>query len=73
MTDRPILLKGGAHRLADGIIEYKGMAWTAARARKATECWLTRKPINPGDAIYRPLSNGKERMRRVLASAWAVK
>lgn len=37
-------------------------------ARKISRCALSGKAIHSGDAIYRPLTNGADRMTRYLAS-----
>jgi hypothetical protein len=41
---------------------------TKTKARKATFCVHSRKPINPGDWVYRPFSNSSIRSARWLAS-----
>lgn len=41
---------------------------TKTKARKATFCVHSRKPIKPGDEVYRPLGNSSIRSARWLAS-----
>ena len=49
-------------------LNFRGMAWTRCKARKPATCWFSNKRINVGDVVYRPIGNGSERMRRLLAS-----
>lgn len=63
-------LFGGAERRGPGVVRYAGRVWAACRARKAGICWLTGAAFQKGDAIYRPLTNDSERMRRVRADTW---
>lgn len=55
-----------AEQVAEDFIRAKGMLWARSKARKATTCWRTGEPIKPGDTVYHPISNGKDRMRRIL-------
>jgi hypothetical protein len=45
-----------------------GEPMVKSKARKATTCVATSKPINPGDWVYRPLGNSSVRSVRILAS-----
>lgn len=55
-----------AHRK---LISYKGEPWVLCRARKQHLCHLSRRIIYPGDMVYRPMTNGNNRMNRIRASA----
>ncbi|KNY13629.1 hypothetical protein AKG11_28255 [Shinella sp. SUS2] len=50
------------------IITMDGVVWALCTARKATTCHLSHRPIQPGDKVYRPISNGSNRMRRIKAT-----
>ncbi len=61
--------------VAEGVVRlacpgYFEQTWTRKVARKATFCAATGGPIGPGVEVYAPLTNGKNRGQRVLAS-WA--
>lgn len=55
-------------RISDGLVDIDGQHCVKTKARKATTCQHSRKPIKPGDAIYRPLGNSVVRSVRYLAS-----
>lgn len=55
-------------RIAAELVYINGEPCTKTKARKATTCVHSRKPINPGDAVYRPLGNSSIRSARWLAS-----
>lgn len=55
-------------RINMDLLRYRGLLWSRATARKATKCWLTRAEIVKGDDIYRPITNGNNRMQRLKAS-----
>lgn len=42
--------------------------WQRGKARKAAVCSLSGIEIRKGDRIYRPITNGMERMHRVHAA-----
>lgn len=52
-----------------GFEAWQPQLWSRVTARKATRCFVTEADIHPGDAVYRPVSNGSNRMLRVLATA----
>lgn len=51
-----------------GLVVIDGMLWHRCKARKAALCWFTKRPIAPGDLVYRPQTNGDTRMHRALAT-----
>lgn len=59
--------------IEDGIVRVTGTAsmfcglWVRGKARKPAFCHLSGRPILVGDLMYRPLTNGLDRPRRVLA------
>lgn len=55
-------------RIHDGLVFINGEPCTKTKARKATTCVHSRRPITPGDMVYRPLSNSSIRSVRWLAS-----
>jgi len=58
-------------RTPGGLIRFRGMPWTGpAKARRATTCAWSGKPIAKGDLTFHPISNGLLRSLRVLASEW---
>ena len=54
--------------IGDGLLGYRSMLWRRVKARKRADCWVSGKPILPGSQAYAPISNGKDRYRRILAS-----
>lgn len=48
---------------------YGVQPWTRVTARKATVCQMSGAEIQKGDAVFRPATNGQNRMHRILASA----
>ena len=54
--------------ISDGFAHINGHLCTRVKARKSTTCEISRKPIAPGDLVYRPMNNGYDRMHRFLAS-----
>ena len=62
-------------RPSDGMAIIQGrpgqQMWLRVTARKANTCQLTGRPIVRGDLVYRPATNGANRMHRILASAVA--
>lgn len=52
--------------LSEALARWRGMFWTLGRARKRARCWVSDRWIESGDEVWRPLSNGADRMRRVL-------
>lgn len=55
-------------RISPELIVINGQPCTKTTARKATTCISSRKPIKPGDAVYRPFGNSSTRSARYLAS-----
>lgn len=55
-------------RIAPELVYINGEPCTKTAARKATTCVYSRKPIIPGDAVYRPLGNSSIRSARWLAA-----
>jgi hypothetical protein len=55
-------------RIAPELIIINGEPCTKTIARKAATCVTSRKPIKPGDLVYRPLGNSSTRSARYLAS-----
>ncbi len=49
------------------LTEFKGMPWVLCKARKPTTCHATGSVIRVGDYVYRPVTNGKDRMYRIKA------
>jgi hypothetical protein len=47
------------------LIHHDGMPWTLCKVRKATQCYVTGRPIACGDDAYRPITNGQNRMFRL--------
>lgn len=58
-------------RLGDELIGWRGMVWSKSLARKPAECWVTGGVIPISGPAWRPITNGKDRPRRVSAEAWA--
>lgn len=54
---------------SDGLVVFAGHLWTKGRARKTARCHLSGMGIAKGDEVWRPLTNGNERMRRISALA----
>jgi len=54
--------------LAPGLAVIDGEPCLRVKARKATTCVHSRKPIKPGDWVYRPFSNSSIRSARWLAA-----
>lgn len=54
-------------RLSDGLVIYADKLWTLGKSRKAGECWKTGEPFAKGDLVYRPITNGYDRMNRIRA------
>lgn len=47
-------------------VVYRGVRFFGpSQARKPTVCWFCDMPIATGAAVFRPLGNGMERMRRL--------
>lgn len=42
--------------------------WTRCIARKHSDCEISNAEISPGDIVFRPITNARNRMCRVLAS-----
>lgn len=67
-------------RVSDGLVLCNHMVfgepfldlWTKCNARKYSICEISGKEIKPGDKIYRPITNGSNRMYRALAEAVEV-
>jgi hypothetical protein len=57
-------------RVSEGMVRWRGLLWCSCKARKENVCWRSGKQIAPGDTVYRPITNGGSRMRRVLTSEW---
>lgn len=55
-------------RIAPQLVYINGDPCSKTTARKATTCVHSRKPINLGDEIYRPLGNSSTRSARYLAT-----
>jgi hypothetical protein len=55
-------------RLAPELVYIDGEPCTKGVARKAATCLHSRKPIRPGDEVYRPLGNSMTRSARYLAA-----
>lgn len=55
-------------RIHEGLVFINDEPCTKTKARKATTCVHSRRPINPGDKVYRPLGNSSIRSARWLAS-----
>ena len=55
-------------RIHEGLVYINGEPCTKTTARKATTCVHSRKPIKPGDWVYRPFGNSSIRSARWLAS-----
>lgn len=55
-------------RIHPNLVYINGEPCTKTQARKATTCVESRKPIKPGDWVYRPFSNSSIRAARWLAS-----
>lgn len=57
----------------DGLVRVTGTAslfcglWSRGKARKLAICKLSGRPIVVGDLMYRPVTNGNDRMMRVHA------
>jgi hypothetical protein len=47
------------------LFRFRGVLWTAGKARKEADCWACGKAIAVGEQNWRPLSNGSHRMRRL--------
>jgi hypothetical protein len=58
-------------RLGDDLMGWRGMVWSTSLARKATVCWITGVEIPVSGKSWRPITNGKDRPRRVSALSWA--
>lgn len=65
-------------RESDGIVtldfrylgdSFPGQLWTRCKARKSSTCVVTGQGIEPGDVVYRPVSNARNRMYRIAAKA----
>jgi len=56
-----------AHHVAMGGIDFT-QPWTRCIARKYSKCEISGVEIEPGDAVFRPVTNARNRMCRVLAS-----
>lgn len=56
-----------------GLITYDGMMWAICKARKPTSCFLSGKAIKPGDQVYRPITNGVNRMNRIRVGAALIR
>jgi hypothetical protein len=54
-------------RIHEGLVYIDGEPCIKSKARKATTCVHSRRPIEPGDMVYRPLSNSSTRSARWLA------
>lgn len=48
------------------LVRYLGLLWTICTVRKAATCFRTGADIPAGSRAYRPLTNGKLRMLRML-------
>lgn len=56
-------------RLGPDLVHYGGDLWSRCRARKGSLCVLSGRKIWPRDEVYRPITNGYHRMKRILATA----
>lgn len=54
--------------LSPGLIVWGNFLWSKRTARKTTECALTGLPINRGDPVYAPVTDGDARMLRIVAA-----
>ena len=55
-------------RPTEGVAIINGQIWNRVKARKGNSCAISRRPIQPGDMVYRPQTNGDNRMHRILAA-----
>jgi len=64
-------------RKADGLVIldfgyigewYARQIWARCKARKCAMCVVTGKKIEVGDSVYRPVTNARNRMYRILAA-----
>lgn len=53
------------------LIGWRGMVWSRCLARKPATCWATGVTIPISGPAWRPITNGKNRPRRVDAKVWA--
>lgn len=54
-------------RIHEGLVYIDEEPCIKSKARKATTCVHSRRPIKPGDMVYRPFSNSSTRSARWLA------
>lgn len=54
-----------AQRLADGVVMHEGQVWTMCKARKVHTCHECDHPMKKGVHLYRPQTNGDNRMHRI--------
>ncbi len=54
--------------LSPMLVMIDGKLWARCKARKAGVCLRTRATYKPGTEVFRPMTNGKNRMKRILAS-----
>jgi hypothetical protein len=47
------------------LFRWGGQSWIPVTARKAATCDASGEKIKPGDKIWRPLGNGRNRFRRL--------
>lgn len=50
---------------SEGLFTFGGLHWSLARVRKAHDCLRCRRAIPAGSEAFRPLTNGRYRMKRI--------
>jgi hypothetical protein len=53
-------------RQFDGLAYFRGQLWAKCKARKSGVCHVGGNQYHPGDDIYRPIGNAKNRGLRIL-------
>lgn len=57
-------------------VPYRGVRFYGpVQAREAVACWFCTRPIDPGEAVFRPLDNGahsKQRLHEACAETVAT-
>ena len=52
-----------------GLVSYQQLPFVRSKARQEVRCWMTGELIEKGQPSWRPLTNGKHRMRRLSDAA----
>lgn len=57
-------------REGPGLVHWIGLLWGQCTSRKPGTCCYSGRPFGRGEQIYRPITNGIDRGKRVRFDAW---